>query len=148
MHILRHFTPVGRVRLLRTGRRKNIVPVRGASKALHARLAKKRGRRKLPFQRQRPFYTPALPSLRRCRQPTQQQGRRLPSSNSVITRSTWRRLVSGFTAVMVQQIHSFRANGVRSSHRSAADSSAIKALFKSPGNACTVPPVSLPVIII
>lgn len=72
-------------------------------------------------------------------QPIQQHGRRLPSSSSVTVRSTWFFRVSGSLLVIVQQIHSLRASGVRSSQRSSADSSATSALRKSSGTLCTTP---------
>jgi hypothetical protein len=40
---------------------------------------------------------------------------------------------------ITQQIHSFRASGVRSSHRSMADGSDSRALRKSAGTSCTTP---------
>lgn len=71
--------------------------------------------------------------------PTQQQGRRLPSNNSVTVRLMWSWRVSGFLQVILQQIHSLRARGVKSSQRSRADSSATRALRKSDGTVCTTP---------
>lgn len=65
--------------------------------------------------------------------PDQQHGRRLPSMSSVIVRLICSALVSGFLTVMIQQIHSLRANGVRSCHLSRADSSDNNAIFKSDG---------------
>jgi len=69
----------------------------------------------------------------RWTQPTQQQGRRTPSNSSVIVRSRWVFLVSAFLLVITQQIHSFRASGVRSSHLSKADLSDDRAVRKSSG---------------
>lgn len=75
----------------------------------------------------------------RCMQPIQQHGRRTPSNNSVITLSTCFFLVSSVLTFIVQQIHSLRASGVRSSHLSRADSSFVNALRKSAGTSCTTP---------
>ena len=55
-------------------------------------------------------------SFQRWGQPGQQQGRRIPSLSSVRTRSMCCLLVSGLLTEMTQQIHSFRASGVMSSH--------------------------------
>src|SRR4051794_10595407 len=72
-------------------------------------------------------------------QPTQQHGRRTPSNSSVITRSTCFFLVASVLTFIVQQIHSLRASGVRSSHLSRADSSDTSAVRKSAGTSCTTP---------
>ena len=74
-------------------------------------------------------------------QPAQQQGLRFPSSSSVTVRFIWFFLVSCFLTVIVQQIHSFRASGVKSSHFSKTDSSDARAFFKSSGISCATPPV-------
>jgi hypothetical protein len=73
-------------------------------------------------------------------QPSQQQGRRLPSLSSLCTLWTWSFLVSCFLTFIVQQIHSFRAKGVRLSHIANALGSEIKVFFKSSGSLWTTPP--------
>lgn len=75
----------------------------------------------------------------RCTQPIQQHGRRTPSSSSLITRSTCFFLVCSVLTFIVQQIHSLRASGVRSSHLSKASESIVNALYKSSGTLCTAP---------
>jgi hypothetical protein len=77
--------------------------------------------------------------FQRCGQPGQQQGRRIPSLSSLRTRSMCCLLVSGLLTEITQQIHSFRASGVISSHFSCATGSEIRTLRKSAGTACTTP---------
>jgi len=72
-------------------------------------------------------------------QPIQQHGRRIPSLSSEITRLTCSSRVFCCLTVIVQQIHSLRASGVRSSQRPRADSSASNAFRKSAGSLCTTP---------
>jgi hypothetical protein len=48
-------------------------------------------------------------------------------------------LVSGFLTEMTQQIHSFRASGVMSSHFARAAGSEIRTFRKSAGTPCTAP---------
>src|SRR5712664_1818794 len=61
--------------------------------------------------------TEGLSSLSfRCVQPSQQHGRRFPSSSSDRNRWRWWLLVSAFFGQSTQQIHSLRASGVRPSH--------------------------------
>jgi hypothetical protein len=79
------------------------------------------------------------PVFSRCGHPGQQHGLRMPSMSSEHTRSTCSILVSGLFTEIVQQIHSLRASGVISSHAASAAGEARRALFKSAGNACTVP---------
>src|SRR5215475_487203 len=80
-------------------------------------------------------------------QPNQQQGRRMPSFSSLRTLSTCCFLVSGFLTESVQQIHSLRARGVRSSHIASASVSEARVFRKSSGNSWTTPPeISLFVI--
>src|SRR2546429_9650767 len=82
-------------------------------------------------------------------QPYQQQGRRIPSLSSVRTLSTCCFLVSGFFTEIVQQIHSLRARGVRSSHAAFASASEARVFRKSSGNWWTTPPeISLLVLVI
>jgi hypothetical protein len=50
------------------------------------------------------------------------------------------RLVSGFFADSIQQIHSFRARGVMSIQVARAAGSSFSASFKSSGSAWTTPP--------
>src|SRR6266536_2168148 len=65
--------------------------------------------------------TEGLSSLSfRCVQPSQQHGRRFPSSSSDRNRSMCWLLVSAFFGQSTQQIHSLRARGVRSSHAARA----------------------------
>ncbi len=52
-------------------------------------------------------------------------------------------LVSAFFAEVIQQIHSFRASGVMSSHTAPARGSAANAFRKSAGIGCTTPPANL-----
>lgn len=72
-------------------------------------------------------------------QPAQQQGRRFPSSSSVIVLSICFVLVSSFLVVIVQQIHSLRASGVISSHAFSAEGADIRAFRKSWGSLCATP---------
>lgn len=76
----------------------------------------------------------------RCGHPGQQQGRRIPSFKSDRVLSTCCFLVSAFFTEITQQIHSFRANGVMSSHAATAAASAISVARKSAGTLCTTPP--------
>src|SRR5438876_4106847 len=67
--------------------------------------------------------TEGLSSLSfRCVQPSQQHGRRFPSSSSDRNRSMCWLLVSAFFGQSTQQIHSLRARGVRSSHAARRES--------------------------
>ena len=70
---------------------------------------------------------------RRCGQPGQQQGRRLPAWRSPIARWIRRLRVVPCFAEMTQQTHSFRANGVRSSQAACVVASEPRALRKSAG---------------
>lgn len=70
--------------------------------------------------------------------PAQQQGRRFPAISSSRVLSMWFLLVFGFLVEIVQQIHSFRASGVISSHAALAFGVEVRAFFKSAGNLCTV----------
>src|SRR3989339_2056301 len=72
-------------------------------------------------------------------QPSQQQGRRIPSFNSETTRLTWSSLVFCCLTKVTQQIHSLRARGVRSFHSARALSSEAGAFCRSSGILCTVP---------
>src|SRR6202047_5418013 len=78
-------------------------------------------------------------SFQRWGQPGQQQGRRIPSLSSVRTRSMCCLLVSGFLTEITQQIHSFRASGVISSHFARATGSEMRTFRKSGGTLCTTP---------
>src|SRR6266540_2971618 len=85
--------------------------------------------------------TEGLSSLSfRCVQPSQQHGRRFPSSSSDRNRSMCWPLVSAFFGQSTQQIHSLRARGVRSSHAARAFGVAIKTRLKSIGTVWTTPP--------
>lgn len=75
-------------------------------------------------------------------QPTQQHGRRIPSLSSETTRFTCSSLVFCCLTVIVQQIHSLRASGVRLCHIARAPGAATRAFFRSAGNLCTLPPAS------
>lgn len=75
----------------------------------------------------------------RCIQPIQQQGRRIPSFSSEITRLICSSLVFCCFTVTVQQIHSFRAKGVKLCHATCAAGAEISAFLKSAGVLCTVP---------
>ena len=75
----------------------------------------------------------------RCGQPGQQHGRRIPSFSSEHTLSTCWRLVSSFFTEMVQQIHSLRASGVRSSQAVNTFASDARAFRRSAGRSCTTP---------
>src|SRR5207302_5936433 len=78
--------------------------------------------------------TEGLSSLSfRCVQPSQQHGRRFPSSSSDGTRSMCWLLVSAFFGQSTQQIHSLRARGVSSSHAARTFGVAIKTRPKSIG---------------
>src|SRR5216684_3372091 len=85
--------------------------------------------------------TEGLTSLSfRWGQPSQQHGRRFPSSSSDRTRWTCWLLVSAFFGQSTQQIHSLRARGVRSSHAARTFGVAIKMRLKSIGTVWTTPP--------
>src|SRR4030081_3525794 len=85
--------------------------------------------------------TEGLSSLSfRCVQPSQQHGRRFPSSSSDCNRWMWWLLVSAFFGQSTQQIHSLRARGVRSCHAARAFGLAIKTRLKSIGTVWTTPP--------
>ena len=80
-------------------------------------------------------------------QPTQQQGRRIPSLSSVRTLLIRRFLVSSCLALFTQHIHSLRARGVISSHLASATLSEVKVFRKSAGTLCTTP-VSIRLLVI
>src|SRR6184192_2939986 len=85
--------------------------------------------------------TEGLSSLSlRWMQPSQQHGRRFPSSSSDCTRWMCWLLVSAFFGQSTQQIHSLRARGVRSSHAARTFGVAIKTRLKSIGTVWTTPP--------
>src|SRR5947209_10362914 len=85
--------------------------------------------------------TEGLSSLSfRCVQPSQQHGRRFPSSSSERNRWMCWLLVSAFLGQSTQQIHSLRARGVRSSHAARAFGRAIKTCLKSIGPAWSTSP--------
>lgn len=87
----------------------------------------------LPFENANYFFA------FRCGHPGQQHGRRFPSSNCSTIRSTCSARVSAFFTIVVQQIHSLRARGVRSFHRSSASGSACSAARISAGTTWTTP---------
>ena len=72
----------------------------------------------------------------RCGQPGQQQGRRLPSLISSNARWIRRQRVVLCLAEMTQQIHSFRARGVRSLQAACAVASELSVLRRSAGALC------------
>ena len=72
-------------------------------------------------------------------QPAQQQGLRFPSKSPVRVLSIRWRLVSGFLADSIQQIHSLRASGVISSHAALVAGEEVRTFRKSAGALCTVP---------
>jgi hypothetical protein len=76
---------------------------------------------------------------RRCGQPGQQQGRRLPALSSPTARWMRRLRVVLCLAEMTQQIHSFRANGVRSFQAACVVASELRALRRSAGALCRGP---------
>src|SRR2546426_4039226 len=85
--------------------------------------------------------TEGLSSLSfRCAQPSQQHGRRFPSSSSDRTRWMCWLLVSAFFGQTTQQIHSLRARGVRSCHAARTFGLAIRTRLKSTGRVCATPP--------
>ena len=67
-------------------------------------------------------------------QPSQQHGRRIPSLSSETTLPTCSFLFSGLLTEIAQQIHSFRASGVISSHFVFATGEEIRAFFRSAGS--------------
>src|SRR6202165_2939897 len=75
----------------------------------------------------------------RCVQPSQQHGRRFPSSSSDRNRWMCWLLVSAFFGQSTQQIHSLRARGVRSSQAARAFGLAIKTRLRSIGTVWTTP---------
>ena len=89
------------------------------------------------------LFSPAIQTIQRCGQPGQQQGRRFPSTSSLLVLSIrWLR-VSRFLASSIQQIHSLRASGVMFSHAACALKEDIRAFFKSAGTGWTMPSASL-----
>src|SRR3989454_5348117 len=85
--------------------------------------------------------TEGLSSLSlRWMQPSQQHGRRFPSSSSDCNRRMCWLLVSAFFGQSTQQIHSLRARGVRPSHAASALGVPIKTRLKSIGTVWTTPP--------
>ena len=76
----------------------------------------------------------------RCLHPDQQQGQRLPSSNSSWFRRMRRFRVMSCLASSTQQMNSLRAKGVMSLHAASAGESAISGARRSPGSLCTTPP--------
>src|SRR5438105_908390 len=76
----------------------------------------------------------------RWMQPSQQHGRRFPSSSSDCNRWMCWLLVSAFFGQSTQQIHSLRARGVRSCHAARTFWLAIRTRLKSTGTVCTTPP--------
>src|SRR5437773_8090494 len=85
-------------------------------------------------------WTEGLSSLSlRWMQPSQQHGRRFPSSSSDCNRRMCWLLVSAFFGQSTQQIHSLRARGVRSCHAARTFGLAIRTRLKSTGTVCTTP---------
>src|SRR2546423_6141887 len=85
--------------------------------------------------------TEGLSSLSlRWMQPSQQHGRRFPSSSSDCNRWMCWLLVSAFFGQSTQQSHSLRARGVRSSHATRTFGLAIRTRLKSTGTVWTTPP--------
>src|SRR5438270_12634945 len=85
--------------------------------------------------------TAGLSSLSlRWMQPSQQHGRRFPSSSSDCNRRMCWLLVSAFFGQSTQQIHSLRARGVRSCHAARTFGLAIRTRLRSSGTVCTTPP--------
>jgi hypothetical protein len=76
----------------------------------------------------------------RCGQPGQQHGLRLPSWRLEQPHSIRCARVSAFLADVIQQIHSFRASGVMSSHVANALALEVSAFFRSAGRSWTTPP--------
>src|SRR5438477_6258510 len=76
----------------------------------------------------------------RWMQPSQQHGRRFPSSSSDCSRRMCWLLVSAFFGQSTQQIHSLRARGVRSCHAARTFGLAVRTRLKSIGTVCTTPP--------
>lgn len=92
----------------------------------------------------RTYWTDGLIFLSvRWMQPIQQQGRRIPSFSSEITRLTCSFLVFNCLTDTVQQIHSFLAKGVKLCQSSFAVWSELSAFCKSGGSLWTVPPAIL-----
>ena len=75
----------------------------------------------------------------RWMQPIQQQGRRTPSVSSLQVLSICSLLVSAFFTETTQQIHSFRASGVKPFHFTIALGLDVSAFRKSAGTLCTTP---------
>src|SRR6184192_1675944 len=87
--------------------------------------------------------TEGLSSLSfRCVQPSQQHGRRFPSSSSDRTRWMCWLLVSAFFGESTQQIHSLRARGVRSSQAARTFGLEIKTRLRSVGMVWATPPAT------
>src|SRR5437762_3776525 len=76
----------------------------------------------------------------RWMQPSQQHGRRFPSSSSDCNRWMWWLLVADFFGHSTQQTHSLRARGVRSCHAARTLGLVIRTRLKSSGTACATPP--------
>lgn len=74
----------------------------------------------------------------RCEHPAQQQGRRIPPLIFEIAFLIRIFLVSAFLPDVTQQIHSFRASGVMSSHSVFTAGTEVIALRKSAGKVCCI----------
>src|SRR3989344_6246317 len=90
--------------------------------------------------------------FQRCGQPAQQHGLRIPPFSFEIPFLIRIFLVSAFLPEVTQQIHSLRASGVMSFHTARARLPAgrplARALAKSSGKACTVPPARFFLVIL
>lgn len=74
---------------------------------------------------------------RRCGQPGQQHGRFLPARRSSWSLRMWSSRVSCFFTIVTQQIHSFRARGVRAFHFSRTSARSSNTDSRSSGTSCT-----------
>lgn len=79
----------------------------------------------------------------RCGHPAQQHGRRIPPFILETAFSMRIFLVSAFLPDITQQIHSFLAKGVMSSHSAFTFGKDRIAFCKSFGNVCTVPDATI-----
>lgn len=84
-----------------------------------------------------------VPFRSRCGQPAQQHGRRSPRLSLSSATLMRRARVSGNLALVTQQINSFRASGVISSHAAKTLVLPLTACLRSFGSGCAVPPFML-----
>ena len=93
----------------------------------------------VPFLVSSSFPNHFLALGRRCGQPGQQHGRRLPCNKSSRKRTMCSARVSSFLTIVTQQIHSFRASGVSPFQSSNSFGTPKRTSFISLGTVWTTP---------